>query len=130
EGRGLPRGLKERQRFEQPLRPKPAAVGDEGLLALEMRTRLKLPQHLLDMDASRLRRGDAGELREMAPKRRERNRRLGSRCGKSCELAKRLLRFTAADLVHKGLDRDLGAVADDRIDVLRSDASVAAREQR
>ena len=48
EARALHRVLNERQRFEQPLGPEPAAVGDEGLLALEMRTRPKRPQRLLD----------------------------------------------------------------------------------
>ena len=69
------------------------------------------------------------ELREVSPKCRKRHRRFGSGCGKSHELAQRLFCFTAADFVHKGLDRDLGAVADDRIDVLWRDASLAAREQ-
>src|SRR5512147_413107 len=66
----------------------------------------------------------------MSPKRRERDRRLGSGCGKSCKLAQRLLRLAATDLVHKGLDRNLGAIADDGVDVLRCHASVTARKQR
>ena len=48
----------------------------------------------------------------------------------SGELAKRVLGLPAAHVKDEILDRDLGAVADDRVDVVGADASLAACEER
>src|SRR5262249_10070046 len=121
----LHRVVNHRDRLEQPLSAQAAAVGDQRVLALEIRAWSLRSQDLIDRGACGLSRGDAVQQREVASKRRKRDGRLGAGGIETGKLAHSLLGVATADLVDKILHGDLCAVADDLVDILSADALVA-----
>ena len=65
------------------------------------------------------------QLGEMTAERDQRRLALGARRGETLHLAQRIRRIAAACRVDEGLERRLGRVADDRLDVVMRDLARA-----
>ena len=70
------------------------------------------------------------ELGEVTPERRERRRRSVPGGSQALKLRKRRLGIAAARRIDEVLERRLGGIADDRLDVLMADAPAAVRIER
>ena len=103
---------------------------DEHRLALEMETRLQRLRCLLEAAARALRSGDTMQLREVPSEGGQRHRPVGARGRKPLELGQRRLRIAAADRLGEIVERRLGGIADDRLDVFGLDALAALRVER